>query len=328
MKRKWKVALAGYYGFQNLGDELLLISAIKQLESLGISRSEIVVITAAPDSTTYSQLGVSCVNRWNIWALWKSLSQSETLLFGGGGLFQDVTSLRSCLYYWGIVKIACLTGTTPWAVGQSIGPFSSAIGKFLGANAFSKCKALEVRDELSKRAAESLGLDVELGEDLAFTLGGEQVAEGENILVNFRPWKNTENFILAVRNYTDNMPNVIGVAMAPEDLSLTREIAKKYNFNFKDIVMVSNWNEARELWSGSKMALGMRLHFSLLSLLFGLEQLSYPYDPKVFSFATRWGIPMWDEAQIKPSRASVPIGSTVAMVSENFRNNAKKVMSI
>ncbi|MCL1941177.1 MAG: polysaccharide pyruvyl transferase CsaB, partial [Synergistaceae bacterium] len=60
MKDKWLVTLLGYYGFGNLGDELLALSAINQLEKSGISRDKIMVLTASPDF--YSKLGVDHVD--------------------------------------------------------------------------------------------------------------------------------------------------------------------------------------------------------------------------------------------------------------------------
>ena len=329
MKDRWIVTLLGYYGFGNLGDELLALSAINQLEKLGISRDKIMVLTASSDY--YSELGVNIVNRWNLLKVWSVLRESKTLLLGGGGIFQNVTSLRSCFYYWGIIEMANLAGTVPWAVGQSIGPFSGKLSRFLAKTALSKCKVLEVRDESSKKIADELGLKSETGEDLVFSLAPVFKSKGSYILVNFRAWKDTNEFILSVNNYLkkSNLPS-IGVAMSPEDLLFIKYAQKEYRINFSDIILVKNWDEACDLWSKSVEAIGIRLHFSLISLLYGLRQMLFAYDPKVTNFAKRWGIPVWNkkDALVKPEAASVSIESVRDTVNSNFMRHVRKVVDL
>ena len=328
MKKKWTVTLLGYYGFGNLGDELLALSAVSQLEKLGISRDEITVLTASP---FYSELGVNFVDRWNLPKVWSVLRKSKTLLLGGGGIFQNITSLRSCFYYWGIIEMASFAGAVPWAVGQSIGPFSGKFSRFLAKAALSRCRVLEVRDESSQKMADELGLKSERGEDLVFSLKPDSKSKGSHILVNFRDWKGTYEFISSVRDYLNNNSSPsIGVAMSPNDLSFIRYAQKKYEINFSDIILVKNWEEACDLWSRSAEAIGIRLHFSLISLLFGLKQMLFTYDPKVACFAKRWGIPVWnkEDALVKPETASVSIENVSDAVTANFSRCARKVINL
>ena len=329
MNNRWLVTLLGYYGFGNLGDELLALSAINLLEKSGIPRDKIMVLTASSDF--YSKLGVSFVNRWNLIEVWRVLRESKTLLLGGGGIFQNVTSLRSCYYYWSIIKMACFAGAVPWAVGQSIGPLSGRISRFLTRTALSKCKVLEVRDENSERIANELGLKPEIGEDLVFSLKPDCKPKGTCILVNFRAWKDTNEFIKAAGDYINNCSfQSIGVAMSPDDLLFIKSAQKRHKINFSDIILVRNWDEACYLWSKSVEAIGIRLHFSLISLLFGLKQMLYAYDPKVTCFAKRWGIPVWNNevALLKPEVASVSVENVCDLVNANFSRYVKKVVSL
>lgn len=323
-ERRWKVALVGYYGFGNLGDELLLVSALKQLENLGVGNDKVVVLAANPGS--YSKLGARVIDRWNVAEIWRTLRMSETLLLGGGGLFQSVTSLRSCLYYWGIVRMACLAGAVPWALGQSIGPFFGNAGKAISRNALSKCKVIEVRDEISKSVAEGLGLNVETGNDLAFTLKPDDTSRGSALLVNFRRWRDTGNFVSAVRDYAvARGGECIGVAMSPQDLSFMKELG----INFSELVLPQNWEDACKIWMSGGEAIGMRLHFSLLSLMFGLKQAIFPYDPKVLSFASRWGVPLWDDKNLSaPTKASVDLRDVHEKTGANFKKYAARVMNL
>lgn len=329
MNNRWIVTLFGYYGFGNLGDELLAMSAINQLERSGIPRDKIMVLAASPDF--YCKLGVNCVNRWNLPKVWSVLRDSRTLLLGGGGIFQNITSLRSCFYYWSIIEMASIAGVIPWAVSQSIGPISGKLSRHLTKSALSKCKLLEVRDEHSKRIANELGLEPEFGEDLVFSLKPDIKSNGSYILVNFREWKGTNEFAKAVCDYLSSSSlESLGVAMSPEDLTIMKSVQKKYNMNFSDIILVNNWNEVCDIWGKSVEAIGIRLHFSLLSLLFGLKQMLYAYDPKVSYFAEHWGIPVWrkEDTLIKPEFASVSIENAYNIVTSNFSRYVMKAVNL
>ena len=48
-EREFRVALCGYYGFGNLGDELLAEALIAALERCGIKRGEMAMLSASPD---------------------------------------------------------------------------------------------------------------------------------------------------------------------------------------------------------------------------------------------------------------------------------------
>jgi len=51
---------------------------------------------------------------------------------------------------------------------------------------------------------------------------------------------------------------------------------------------------AASLFAGAVLAVGMRFHFLVLTLLFGAKAVAVPYDPKVKSLAESWSIPVWN----------------------------------
>ena len=120
--------LLGYYGFGNLGDELLLKACIKILNGHGIGNEKIIVLSNNPEETQ-KNFNVKSMNRWKFLEVVKAMRRSENFILGGGGLFQDSTSVKSCVYYWGIVRLAKFFGLKIYALGQSVGPFSSKISK-------------------------------------------------------------------------------------------------------------------------------------------------------------------------------------------------------
>ena len=136
----------------------------------GIANENIIVLSNNPEDTQ-KNFNVASVNRWKIFEVVKAMRKSENLILGGGGLFQDSTSVKSCVYYWGIVRLAKLFGLKIFALGQSVGPLNSKISRLLTADALRACEKVHVRDKNSFNIAKELGCkNLELGRDLVLTL--------------------------------------------------------------------------------------------------------------------------------------------------------------
>lgn len=309
-KRRYRVALAGYYGFGNLGDELLLRASLECLERCGVDREAVVVLSNAPEETA-RDFSVAAVSRWSLVEVRRALASSETLLLGGGGLFQDSTSLRSCLWYWGLVRLARLCGARPWALGQSIGPLRSRAAWRLARGALSSCGVLHVRDEPSMQWAERLGLRAIRGEDLALTLTmpvkDVSEAAGGKLLLNLRPVSEEETarfLALAAPCASAFNGEVIGAALSGEDKALLEQMQRERRLRLSRVVLVRGMEDIASLWSGASAALGMRLHFAVISSLYKVPLAVLPYDPKVAAFAGRVGAPCLTAPLNGPSSGS------------------------
>jgi len=295
VKRPIDVTLCGSYGFGNLGDELIAEGIMLLLEKNGITRERSAVLTssgAVPD-------GSIPVDRWNPGRVFRALRESRTLLLGGGGLFQDSTSMRSCLYYWGVTRMAIAAGCVPWAFGQSVGPLKSRLASFLARDALRLCSARGVRDRGSMEILSRWGLDGEKTPDPVVALSGFFKGSGSGgryMLVNIRPWHGDlpEATALAVSEAAGKMGlPVLGVALSEEDADEMERLRKKGAFDPEDITIVRDTDRAKEVWGLGRCAAGMRLHFCVLSLLAGIPCSAVPYDPKVSWFAREWGMPLW-----------------------------------
>ncbi len=77
MTRKYDVLLAGYYGFGNLGDELLAEACVKLLEDNGVSRDRIAVLSADPGKTRES-LGTASYDRWKLGEIRRAMKDSNS----------------------------------------------------------------------------------------------------------------------------------------------------------------------------------------------------------------------------------------------------------
>lgn len=294
-RRRFDVALAGYYGFGNLGDELLAAALIRRLELLGIPRERMVLLSADPSRST-EEFGVACARRWSFASLWKTFRESETLLLGGGGLFQDATSLRSCLYYWAVVRLAARAGCRPWAFGQSVGPFRRSAAARLTENALRLCVYRGVRDEPSLELLRAWNLEGTLVPDPVLSLDVQKCPGEEALLVNLRPWKDELPLRAALacaelaRAYS--LP-VVGVALAREDEELLTSFTTQGILPCRHILRVRSLGDASGAWCAGRFAVGMRLHFVMLSVMFCRAVTAIPYDPKVEAFARSRDMACW-----------------------------------
>jgi polysaccharide pyruvyl transferase CsaB len=312
--RRYRVALIGYYGFGNLGDELLAEASIAALLRCGVERERIVILSNAPDDSR-RKFGVDAVNRWKIRQVLRTLGQSETLLLGGGGLFQDTTSLLSCVYYWGLIRCASVRGAPPWALGQSVGPLSTSWGRRLTRDALKRCRVLQVRERTSASLCEALGLPVDVGHDLTFSLGDAFQAEEAGttgtpplLLVNLRPAGDLSNrFAEAVAAYARSFHGeVVGVAFSQDDERLMVRLVDEGRLSLSRVERVTTLSDAVRIFRGAKAAVGMRLHFTLLASMARIPSVAVPYDPKVESFAASARVPLWREGSLPSPQVPLP----------------------
>ena len=298
--KKYKAAILGYYGFGNLGDELLLSACMEMFSRCGVSRESLVILSNTPEEISRN-FGAESVNRWRLREVVRAFRNSESLLLGGGGLFQDTSSVKSCVWYWGIVRLARLCGCRVWALGQSVGPLGSGVSRMLAGDALRLCETLHVRDEKSYTLAESLGCkNLVKGCDLVMTLKPEAYTpnpatspinpeaypsrEKGYMLMNLRPCKNLDSFTKIIAPHLKDY-RVVGAALSDEDVNALGVLG------LREIVRVKTFHDAAELWAGASGAVGMRLHFGVLSRIFGTPIAVMPYDTKVSEFASQSGVP-------------------------------------
>ncbi len=304
MKRRWKVLLCGYYGMGNLGDELLASASIVLLEKCGVARDEIAMLSGDPEASA-RDFKVSAIDRWNIKEVFGALAGSESLLLGGGGIFQDSSSFLSPWYYWLIVRAAKFLGCRVWAAGQSIGPLSRWINHLLARDAFRCCSSVIVRD---KHSEAFLSGRCVLSDDLALALPEEKAAatpRPDYLLVNFRRTGIGLEYKAAEALNNSALPagcKVAGIALDKNDADLMETMVREKALALDDLFLASASGYS-EIFSRGTAAFGMRLHFGVLCLKAGIPCCLVPYDPKVSDFARRWGGPVWTGGTLEPPAA-------------------------
>ncbi len=296
VKRPIDVTLCGYYGFGNLGDELLAEGVVSLLEKNGVARERVAVLTASGNAPE----GVRTYDRWRPDRVLSALRASRTLLLGGGGLFQDSTSIRSCLYYWGVTRMARAAGCVPWAFGQSVGPLTSHSASALARDALRLCSVRGVRDMGSMGMISGWGLEAEIAPDPVIALSAcfdSSGPSGKYLLLNVRQWQGVLPAATArAASLTAEAMSVpiLGVALSENDVKVMEELREGGVFSPENIVLVRTLDDVRDVWRSGCCGVGMRLHFCVLSVLADIPCIAVPYDPKVLWFAGDWGLSTWN----------------------------------
>ncbi|HNG18317.1 MAG TPA: polysaccharide pyruvyl transferase CsaB [Candidatus Obscuribacter sp.] len=150
------IVVSGYYGFDNLGDEAILEELVRELKSLWPAK-DIVILSQNPESTA-ARFGVRAQNRWKLSEIAALLRHCKLFISGGGGLFQDSESVKSVIYYGGLISLATLCGAPTLIYAQGLGPLKSALGKALTRFSLVQPKQISVRDETSLNLLKEWGL--------------------------------------------------------------------------------------------------------------------------------------------------------------------------
>ena len=143
-----KIALVGYFGHENIGDEAILQSVIQQLKKYH-KPLEILVFTNTPTETS-ELYNVSTLKRKSIINIIAAIRMSDIILFAGGTLFQDETSFGSLIYYLFIIVLAKIFKRKVILYSQGVEPFRYYLSKFLVKQVFLFVDHISVRDRSSQ----------------------------------------------------------------------------------------------------------------------------------------------------------------------------------
>ena len=151
-----KILLVGYYGFGNAGDELILLSLVNEIRDIS-HETRITVLSNNPRKTN-RVYGVRSVNRRNPFSLMREIWDTDLVIFGGGGLLQDITSKLSLIYYLGIIWVSVFFAKRVILISQGIGPLTADISRFLTRLTIQRVDAVATRDGYSLNLLKKLGI--------------------------------------------------------------------------------------------------------------------------------------------------------------------------
>ena len=290
-----RFVLSGYYGFGNLGDEALLDVIVTRLRER-YPAATIDVLSADPRGTA-ERLGVEATPRADVGAVRRAIERADVVLSGGGGLLQNVTSLRSLLYYCGIIRTATRAKKRTMIFAQSIGPLDFW-GRAVVRAFCSGIDAATVRDERSRkllaplvpkvhveRAADPVFLFEPHGEPLDLAAEG-LAGPGPLVIVSARRWHHNDSTIARLAAVVDRLATEHGaqVAFLPLGGAPDADVSTAVIRRAKSAPLLLPeypLGQAAQIIGRAQLVVGMRLHALIVAARMGVPFAAIPYDPKV-----------------------------------------------
>lgn len=298
-----KVAISGYYGFDNIGDDAMVETFSKYFKEKGI---DLIVMSQNTDKTS-KQYGVKAVDRFNIFQIVSAIRESDILISGGGTLLQDVTRLISIWYYLVVIAIAILFKKPVYVLFQGIGPINNKFNVWFAKKILSKVKYIALRDKKAYEEMKKLGFDmtnVEVATDLVFDLEVLEREKSKNLIKKYipdyseqkrylgvavRPWNNIYNEekfgkLLDTIKKEYHAEIVFFPFHKKQDYLLSKDIQGVMWENSHIIYDDLKPSEVAGLMSLMNANIGVRLHSLVFAAITKVPVIGITYDPKVDGF--------------------------------------------
>jgi len=338
------IFIAGYYGFENAGDEAILRCMLEHLRALRPDL-DIAVASGSPEKTAalYGVRGVP----WNdIQAVRGAVEQCGVVLVGGGGLFHDYWGVDpdtfltdkhwGPVYFAGPALLAALHEKPLMLYAVGVGPLISEHARAFTRAACDAANTITVRDAGSQQLLESMGVDggkIAVTADPVFAFAPERcdaAAWPSPVLgVSLRPW--------AIGAYPEFWQREVGAALdaflekhggsilflpfqthageRENDVAVAERVRSSMRAPESARVLTDSSPEA--LYAATAkcdVVLGMRLHALVFAFLNRRPLVALNYDPKVGEFLRAAGIEGYssDIAAVDARRLAAMLGRALA----------------
>ncbi len=253
-----KALLVGYYGYGNMGDEMLLKSSYEILKVSGLHFVDVLY----PRKERLG--GMRSKARFSPKEILNSIKESEIVVFGGGGVLQDETSFRSFIYYFSVATAALSMKKPVVFLGSGLGPLRRRATRALTAWLLRRKNVYFFsRDPVSERYVSLLGGWVKKGTDLAVGILRKFRFEGVNDEVIIAP-KKMRNWEEAVRSFKMDGLKVSFLVSSPEDWRNIKQLGKIDVYTGLPIDVIAR----------ARLVISERFHPILISAYFGVPFVS------------------------------------------------------
>lgn len=286
-----KICISGYYGFKNFGDEAILAVLINHLKS-----HDITVFSSNPEFTSIAY-GVKAVRSFDMKRVLETVKSSEVLISGGGSLLQDVTSLKSLVYYLIVIALGLLFGKKVIIFAQGIGPINNRFARFVAGFLLKQCDLVTVRDENSLAFLKNRGINGKLVCDPIYSLEIVPSDCNGSVGIQLRDFK-TMNYnllhklaMLVATKFSDKKIEIFSL-QETQDLYLCKKfkaVLASINPEIKTEVVTDN---IVERIAKLEYLIAMRFHAILCALKNGVKTCAVNYDIKVEKLAQDANIPV------------------------------------
>ena len=288
-----KYLVSGYIGFDNFGDEAIAKVLVSNLKSLNAEK--ITLLSSNPDKTSK----LYNVDSKHYMKFFKPILETDVLISGGGSLLQDITSLKSLIYYLAVIVTALVFNKKVIIFAQGFTPFRTKIGEFFTKFVLNYCHKIYVRDSKSQELLNKMGIESKLVADPVYDLKNNSEINPSGIGVQLRSFPTlNDKFLKKLANkIEEKFPNKEIKIYSLQD-SLDYEVAKKFqkileeknikSHIYKELSVEDAINELSNL----EYLIGMRFHANLVAAKAGVKILGINYDVKVLNLSKHIGFPI------------------------------------
>ncbi|MGC9384150.1 MAG: polysaccharide pyruvyl transferase family protein [Kosmotogaceae bacterium] len=273
------VVLMGYYGYSNLGDDLLFLTTLHIISKSYVKN----VFVPAPKRLKHlsdlfpDNLNVKIIDRYNPISVIRAINRSRATIFGGGNLFQDETSNRSFMYYYFTAKRTLSIDHPLLLLSQGFGPIKNPKNlQRLNSIVNSPLTSGLLRDKSSFHYASKnsnnfvLGVDygpLFLMQNVKFSTKSKDKKMATLVLKN---GIRIEEIIKQLKANGIEKVFITGFQNHREKTLITSSLllAKKYKLEILE--NSDNWMDILKNISRSQIVITERLHGGLLSLFYGV----------------------------------------------------------
>lgn len=294
---RWKfdVLFLGYFGFGNLGDELLLELTARAVRQ-AVPDARLAALSGPRGLSSGASRMVHTVPRSDRLAARAVMSSARVVCVGPGGIFQDATSLRSCTWYGLQTWRAARARARVVHIGQSLGPLETRLGRMVAARALRRGQAVVLRDEPSLALAQELQVPARAGADLAWLLApptSDRIGPRDSVGLAPRPWPDSRADAAWWGQVYQGVAGLglrpMWLPMAPEDVRLAQAAERLIGKREETLRPLPGGAQALAAMGSCRAVVAMRLHALILSCLAGAQPLGLSYDPKIDGLLERIG---------------------------------------
>jgi polysaccharide pyruvyl transferase CsaB len=301
--------LAGYFGFGNAGDEMIL-----QLlqDRLG----------PAPYLSGPRPHHPLDIPRFNLIKILKNLIRSRALVLGGGELYQSRTSFRSLAYYLTLPLLARALGRPvlgfSLALDPELGPWSRALTGFV----LRKAMGVWVRDHTSRRFLEQSGLAPQQMPDVVWAWPVPTLTPPPSLrrVLWIPRWASLDEQAISLNYAFHAIPDKIQQGIMTLDPSEDGPPLRRFYTQGNTLLRLETWTTPQDIFdrlASYDLVITMRYHGLVAAVLARRPVVVIPAHGKVRDLARELNVPI-----IEPR--SVSSTEWLPLLEKIFENGAPR----
>lgn len=276
-----KILISGFFGEDNLGDEAILKSILRQLPD----QCETVVTSSRILNNRAAVIRRRGLLSWPQFL--RSAAECDRAIFTGG-ILQDWS--WEGVTFFALRMIAASTfGCRPSLWGAGLGPLRRLACKKIAKKALSRCEHVWLRDQSSAKLFANLcHKPAKIGADWSWGHGvewHEHINDNAPMALNLREWPFVDHQIQVIKQLKYIDRKILGIAARQSDIKQIKQVAPKAT-----IIKPDSFASMSTAFSNCSFALCMRYHAALAALRTGVAVKLIGYDDKVVALGQEAGL--------------------------------------